>query len=146
LTGPAAQLAAARTAAGRDPGELAYMLGISYEAYDDLERYDDELMDAISFRQLLMLAEAISLDLHRCFDAGAVPALTFLDLKRRLDARRRLDAVDLETFEEQLGWSIAHQLEDPSAFADLPADALADIAAHVGADWRGLLPPSSGAT
>lgn len=97
------------------------------------------MTESISFRQLVTLANAVALDLRRCFGADAVRPLTFLDLTRRLDARRQADAVDLDTLEDQIGWRIAPGLEDPDSFADLPAAVLADIAAHVGADWRGLL-------
>lgn len=142
LTGPAAHLAAARVAAGRDPSELASLLGITYEWYDDLERFDDEMTETISFRQLVTLANVVALDLRRLFDADAVPPLTFADLARLLDERRLAGAIDLDTLEDEVGWGVKAGLEDPDALADLPAAALSEIGAHVGADWRGLLPAS----
>ena len=66
LTGPAAHLAAARVAAGSDPSELASLLGISFEWYRDLERFDDEMTETISFRQLVTLANAVALDFGAC--------------------------------------------------------------------------------
>jgi hypothetical protein len=74
------------------------------------------------------------------FGADAAPPLTFDDLARLLDDRRRAGAVDLDTLEDEIGWGVKSGLADPDSFADLPAAALSEIGAYVGADWRGLLP------
>jgi hypothetical protein len=76
------------------------------------------------------------------FGADAAPPLTFADLARLLDERRRAGGVDLDILEDEVGWGVKAGLENPDAFADLPAAALSEIGAHVGADWRGLLPAS----
>lgn len=53
--GLARRIATARTVSGREIDELASLLGISFEAYEDLERFDDEAVDVISFDQLVLL-------------------------------------------------------------------------------------------
>jgi ribosome-binding protein aMBF1 (putative translation factor) len=42
----------AREAAGKDPGELAAALGMTYESYRDLEWHDDEITTVVSFREV----------------------------------------------------------------------------------------------
>ena len=59
-----------RTSSGREIGELAEWLGISYEAHGDLERFDEEIVDTLSFDQLVRLCHAIGLDPRSFFDAG----------------------------------------------------------------------------
>jgi hypothetical protein len=87
----------------------------------------------------LTLADAVALDLRALFGADAVPSLTFAELASRLEERRSADAIDLDALEDEVGWGVKAGLENPESFADLPAAALGEIAAHVGADWRGLL-------
>ena len=85
-SGQAERLTEARKSSGRDPGELAHLLGISYEAYRDLESFDEEIVDTISFRQLVLLAGAVHLDLRSFFGAGdQMEACAFADLAGRLN-------------------------------------------------------------
>ena len=130
--GQAKRLAEARAASGRDPGELASLLGITWEAYRDLEDFDEEVVDALTYDQLLVLAGAIGLDLRRFFEAGPAEA-TFAELAARLAS-----AGALEELEERAGWEFRKQVEDPASFGELPPIALADIGALVGVDRRPL--------
>lgn len=61
------------------------------------------MTETISFRQLVTLADAVALDLRSLFGADAVPPLTFADLARLLDERRRAGAIDLDTLEDEIG-------------------------------------------
>ena len=89
------------------------------------------MTETISFRQLVTLADAVALDLLRSlFGADAVPPLTFADLARLLDERRRAGAIDLDTLEDEIGWGVKSGLENPASFADLPAAALSEIGAR----------------
>ena len=133
----------ARKASGRDPGELAHLLGISYEAYRDLESFDEEIADTISFRQLLLLAGALRLDLRSFFGAGdKMEACTFPDLAARLRQLVADGAVTLSALEDEVGWELGEVLENPDLFEELPAVALADIGGRFGIDWRSFLPPA----
>jgi transcriptional regulator with XRE-family HTH domain len=136
------RLAEARTAGGREIGELAALLGISYEAYDDLERFDEEIVDALSFDQLLQLGAALPLDLRSFFAAEGVGQVTFAELAVRLERLLEAERMPLAAFEDRVGWELRGQLDKPKTFAELPAIALADIAAPLGLDWRNFLPPS----
>jgi hypothetical protein len=135
--GYAEAVRAAREASGREPGELAAALDISWAAYWDIESYDDEITSVISFAQAVKLADIIDLDLRRLFGAGD-GLLTFDELAGAVRARVR-DST-LEQVEDELGWELAEPLARPAAFADLPLDALVDIAGPLGLDWRHLLP------
>jgi hypothetical protein len=137
--GQARRLAEARKASGRESGELAALLNISYEAYRDLEWFDEEIVDALSFDQLLKLGDAIGLELRRFFGAGNLGHVTFAELAARLESAAR-DSASLASLEESVGWELGRQLGDPTTFGELPAIALADIGAPVGVDWRSLLP------
>jgi len=135
--GYAEAVRAAREAAGKDPGELAAALDMSYESYRDIESYDDELTSVISFREAVTLADLLDLDLRRMFGADDT-VVTFEDLAAAL--HERLGETPLEQLEDELGWELADALADPAAFAEFSLDGLADIATPVGLDWRHLLP------
>jgi hypothetical protein len=130
---------AAREAAGKDLGEMAAALDMSFEAYRDIEDYDDEITSVVSFRDAVTLADLIELDLRRLFGADDT-VVTFAELAAAI--RARLDETPLEQLEDELGWELADALSDPAAFAEFSLDGLADVAAPVGRDWRHLLPLS----
>ena len=127
----------AREAAGKDPGELAAALDMSFESYRDIESYDDELTTVVSFREVVTLADLLDLDLRRLFGADDT-VITFAELAAAL--RVRLRETPLELLEDELGWELADALADPAAFAEFSLDGLADVAAPFGLDWRHLLP------
>ena len=135
--GYAEAVRAAREAAGKDPGELAAALDMSYESYRDIESYDDELTSVVSFRDAVTLADLLELDLRRMFGADDT-VVTFADLAAAL--RVRAGETPLEQLEDELGWELGDGLADPDAFAEFPLDGLADVAAPLGLDWRHLLP------
>jgi hypothetical protein len=140
--GYAEAVRAARQAAGKDSGELAAALDMSYEAYRDIESYDDEITSVVSFRDAVTLADLIELDL-RCMFGADDTVVTFAELAAAL--RVRLCEIPLEQLENELGWELADALADPAAFADFSLDGLADIAAPFGVDWRHLLHMARGA-
>lgn len=142
-TGYAEAVRAAREAAGKDPGELAAVLGMSYESYRDIESYDDEITSVVSFREAVTLASLLELDLRRMFGADDT-VVTFVELAAAL--RARLGETPLGQLEDDLGWELADALADPAAFAEFSLDALGDVATPVGLDWRHLLPPARAAS
>jgi len=137
VTDYARRLAAAREARGVGFAEAAAALDISFPAYVDLERYDDEIVTALSFRQVVVLSELLALDLRKFF-GGSERHRTFDELADQL--RARLADRSLADLEDEIGWELGAQLESPALFADYPLDALADIAGAVDADWRDFLP------
>jgi len=138
-TGYAEAVRAAREAAGKDPGELAAALDVSYESYRDIETFDDELTSVVSFRDAVTLADLVELDLRRLFGADDTIA-TFAELAAAV--RTRVDETSLDEFENEVGWELAAAISDPTAFAEFPLEGLGDVAAPLGLDWRHLLPQS----
>jgi transcriptional regulator with XRE-family HTH domain len=108
--GYAEAIRAAREAAGKDPGELAAALDMSYESYRDIESYDDEITSVVSFRDAVTLADLLELDLRRMFGADDT-VVTFAELAAAL--RVRLGETPLEQLENELGWELADALADP---------------------------------
>jgi hypothetical protein len=135
--GYAETIRAAREAAGKHPGDLAAALDISYESYRDIEWYDDEITSVVSFREAVILADLLELDLRRMFGADDT-VVTCAELAAAL--RVRLGETPLEQLENELGWELADPLADPAAFAEFSLDGLAYIAAPFALDWRHLLP------
>ncbi|HUR16011.1 MAG TPA: hypothetical protein VMZ33_01885 [Candidatus Limnocylindrales bacterium] len=136
-TGFAGTIRAAREAAGKDPGELAAALEMSYESYRDIEWYDDEITSVVSYRDAVTLAGLLELDLRGMFGADDT-VIAFADLAAAL--RLRLGGTSLEQLEDELGWELAGALADPTTFAEFSLDGLADVAGPLGLDWRHLLP------
>ena len=138
--GYAKQLARARRASGQDPGELAFELGISYESYRDLEWFDDEIITALSWSQLLRLADLLKLDLRTFFALRSEDELSLDELAAMLRGEQGKRGLTLPELEDAVGWEIASALDEPEQLNQLPPDALAELASFVGADWRKLLP------
>src|SRR3954470_9191843 len=101
--GYARAIEAAREAAGKDLGELAAALDMSFESYRDIETYDDEITSVVSFRDAVTLANLLELDLRRMFGADDT-FVTFADLAAAV--RGRLGETPLEQLENELGWEL----------------------------------------
>ena len=141
--GQAQRLAAARRTAGREIGELAALLGISFEWYRDLESFDEEMVDTLSFDQLLKLCSSLGIEPRGFFDAHDLGHVTFAELADRLRNVTADGDAALARLEDEVGWELRTYLDAPDTFAELPAIALADIGAPLGVDWRTLLPASA---
>jgi hypothetical protein len=138
--GYAKQLARARRASGRDPGELASKLGITFESYRDLEWFDDEIITTLSWSQLLRLADLVQLELRSFFALRSEDELSLDELAAMLKEEQGKRGLTLPALEDAVGWEIASALDEPEQLNELPPFALADLASFVGADWRKLLP------
>jgi hypothetical protein len=136
----ARRLEAAREAAGIEYGDVAAALDISFASAVDLERYDDEILTAVSYRQVVLLGRLLGLDVMAFF-GGSGRRRSFDELAAEL--RARLEDQPLDALEDEVGWELGPQLDAPERFADYPLDALEDISRAVGADWREFLPARS---
>lgn len=131
-----------RLKSGRSESEFADALGLTTDAYADLERYDSEIDSTLSISQALLLAELLGtpiVDLLGEGDAQAaavsiatVRAAIATQVARSPDAREALeDAIDWDLgpfLEAQREWSTVYTL-----------DFLRRLAALVDLDWRRLL-------
>ena len=65
------RLREARERSGKTIGEMAALLGLSWESYNDLEVYDEEIVDILSLQELITLSNALGIDLVDFFSNGA---------------------------------------------------------------------------
>jgi transcriptional regulator with XRE-family HTH domain len=139
----AEHLRAAREKSGKSVEELASALGISSAAYHDLETFDDEILDSLSFRQLALLGEELNLNLRNFFAAGSTAdsgESNFDDLAARIKEHVERHHMSVSEFEDKAGWEVEKHLEDPKEFWEYNAAALIDISNEIGMDWASLLP------
>lgn len=137
----AQRIRALRLKSGRSESELADALGVTRQAYADLERFDSEVDSVISIRQALQLARLLETDiaglLGESAEAAPVPiamvrTALLAQLERSPDSR--------EALEDVIDWDIGPFLE---ASAEWPTvytlEFLRRLATLVDLDWRRLL-------
>jgi len=132
----------ARERSGKTIEEMASLLGISWESYNDLETYDDEIILVISLEQLVTLSHALGIDLVEFFSNGATkPAESVsLDaLAEKINEYLSGHNLTVAEFEEEVGWEVANCLTDPSQFLNFNLDGLKDVTKPLSVDWRAVL-------
>ena len=136
------RLREARERSGKSIDEMASLLGVSREWYNDLENFDDEITDTLSLRQLVALSKAIGVDLVDFFSNGASkpPENVSLDtLAAKIDEYLSAHSLTVAEFEEAVGWEVANCLTEPSEFMNFNLDGLVDVTRPLGIDWRAVL-------
>jgi hypothetical protein len=141
----ARRISEARASVGLAPAELAALVGINVESYLDLETYDDEAFLCLSLLQFCALADALQVSARRLVsDDNAPPTAATLTVGEIVAALRgRLVAMsgDIESLSDQLGWDVAHALEEPATiWEEWCVDGLRDVCEPLGLEWLGLLP------
>ena len=132
----------ARERSGKTIEEMASLLGISWESYNDLETYDDEIILVISLEQLVTLSHALGIDLVEFFSNGATkPAESVsLDaLAEKINEYLSGHNLTVSEFEEEVGWEVANFLTQPREFLNLNLDGLMDVTRPLSVDWRAVL-------
>jgi len=132
-----------RERSGKTIKELAYLLGISFESYRDLELHDDEILNAISFEQLSQLGESLNISLRELFSGSSptnVPLLSFSELANLIKKHIQTHNMTVKEFENRTGWEIEKQLREPQEFSKYDLRALIDIGNEIGVDWVSMLP------
>lgn len=138
----ARRLREARERSGKSIGEMAALLGLSRESYNDLEVYDEEIIYTLSLEELITLSKALGIDLVEFFSSGAAkPAETVSlnALAEKINEYRSAKGLTVAEFEDAVGWEVANFLTDPSQFMNLNLDGLMDITRPLGVDWRAVL-------
>jgi len=132
----------ARERSGKTIEEMASLLGISWESYNDLETYDDEIILVISLEQLVTLSHALGIDLVEFFSNGATkPAESVsLDaLAEKINEYLSGHNLTVAEFEDAVGWEVANFLTEPREFLNLNLDGLMDVTRPLSVDWRAVL-------
>jgi transcriptional regulator with XRE-family HTH domain len=139
------RIAHARKHAGIASADVARKLGISHQAYDDLEANDEEAFMCVPLGLLLRLGQLLStsprlLLAPEGYEPLAV-SMTINDVVKRIRSYVKTHSLSSEQFEIQVGWSVSEALINPeSAWEEWNADGLQDICASLGIDWLSVIP------
>ena len=132
----------ARERSGKTIEEMASLLGISWESYNDLETYDDEIILVISLKQLVTLSHALCIDLIEFFSNGApkpAESVSLEALAESINEYLTANKLTVAEFEDAVGWEVANCLTDPSQFLNFNLDGLKDVTKPLSVDWRAVL-------
>ena len=132
----------ARERSGKTIEEMASLLGISWESYNDLETYDDEIILVISLEQLVTLSHALGIDLVEFFSNGApkpAESVSLEALAESINEYLTANKLTVAEFEDAVGWELANCLTEPREFLNLNLDGLMDVTRPLSVDWRAVL-------
>ena len=136
------RLREARERSGKTIGEMAALLGLSWESYNDLERYDDEIILVLSLQELITLSNALGIDLVDFLSNGAskpAESVSLDALAEKINEYLTAHNLTVAEFEEAVGWEVANCLTDPNQFMNFNLDGLMDVSRPLGVDWRSVL-------
>ena len=138
----ARRLRDAREIAGKSIDEMAALLGISWESYNELEEDDEEITDSVSLRQLVTLSKALNFDLPEFFSSDRLAKADSVSLEvlaRKISEYIVTHKLSVDDFEEMAGWEVATCLTNPSRFMNFNLVGLMEVCEVVGVDWRAVL-------
>jgi transcriptional regulator with XRE-family HTH domain len=147
MTNASAEITRLRAAMRLSEDALASAIGISIEAYSDLERYGDELTSAVSLQQARTLAQLLGVDLLALLSLPAHgERKTLSQLAAELRRQVALGAVTMQEMEAAVGWELASFLESPLKVADQnPIMFLQDLAAYSSTNCHDLVASANAA-
>ena len=136
------RLREARERSGKTIDEMASLLDLSRESYNDLEVYDDEVILVLSLEELVTLSKALDIDLVEFFSNGSSrpqESVSLDALAGKINEYLTANKLTLAEFEEAVGWELANCLTEPSQFMNFNLDGLMDVSKPLGVDWRAVL-------
>ena len=136
------RLREARERSGRAIDEMAALLGLSWESYNDLEAHDEEIVDSVSLRQLVTLSKALGIDIVGFFSSGAAKTaerVSLAALAEKINEYVTAHNLTVAEFEEAVGWEVANCLVEPSQFMNFNLVGLMDVTRPLAIDWRAVL-------
>jgi transcriptional regulator with XRE-family HTH domain len=136
------RLREARERSGKSIDEMAGLMGLSWESYNDLEVYDEEMIDVLSLQELITLSKALGIDLVEFFSNGAskpVESVPLEALAEKINEYVTAHNLTVAEFEDAVGWEVANCLTQPSQFMNFNVDGLMDVTRPLGLDWRAVL-------
>lgn len=125
----------ARERTGRTIEEMASVVGLSADAYLDVECYNDEASSVLPLRQLVSVLRTLDLGVEDVFSHPAphsVSRLQFGELLRQHLVHR---GQSVSAFEAAVGWEVASLLDNPESLDAWTLDQLRDVCAVVDVDW-----------
>lgn len=132
----------AREKSGKSVVEMAALLDLSRESYNDLEVYDEEIIYTLSLQELITLSKALGIDLVEFFSNGASKreeSVSLDALAGKINEYIAAHNLTVAEFEEAVGWELANCLTEPSQFMNFNVDGLMDVSKPLGIDWRAVL-------
>ena len=137
------RLREARERSGKSIDEMAGLLGMSWEGYNELEEDDDEIFESVSLRQVVTLGHALNLDLAEFFSSGPAKkraeSASLETLAEKISQYLVTEKLTVDEFEETAGWEVRHALTDPSRFMGFNLLGFIEVSEIVGVDWRAVL-------
>jgi transcriptional regulator with XRE-family HTH domain len=137
------RIRAAREHRGLPSQVVAAAAGIGDDWYRDVENDATEATSNLSLTSFGCIARAVGLSpLEALAGRSARPASvqrSLSDLASLAHARMEGDGLTIEAYSQRVGWDMAPVFADPAHVRRYTADALWDICADVGVDWREVL-------
>lgn len=131
-----------RLKSGRTESEIADALGLTTDAYADLERYDSEIDSTLSISQALQLADLLGIPIVELLAEGdaQAAAVSIATVRAALAAHLARSSGAREALEEAIDWDLGPFLEAQREWPTVyTLDFLRRLAALVDLDWRRLL-------
>ncbi len=131
-----------RLKSGRTESELADALGLTTDAYADLERYDSEIDSTLSISQALQLADLLGAPIVELLGEGDAhaAAVSIATVRAALATQIAHSPDAREALEDAIDWDLGPFLEAPREWTTVyTLDFLRRLAALVDLDWRRLL-------
>jgi transcriptional regulator with XRE-family HTH domain len=140
-TGTAERIQALRLKSGRTELELANELGLTIQAYSDLEQHDEELESAVSIAQALKLAKLLHTDLLALLGETEIPVkMPIARVRSALNAQLGNSAEAKELLEDTLNWDVGPFLEGSDEWTTVyTIDFVRQLAIAIEVDWQVLL-------
>ncbi len=143
----AGRIREARLASGLKENEIADRLGLSVEAYGDLETYDDEAFTVATLGNLAMLGRVLSVKpsvlLLGPEAIDVEHTVTFSEIVERLTRRLADDHLTAEQLGDEIGFGVEPLLASPDSLWDYDVESLYGICTRLSVDWVAALPESS---
>jgi transcriptional regulator with XRE-family HTH domain len=127
----------ARERSGKTIAEMASLLDLSWESYNDLEAYDDEIIQVLSLQEVITLGNALGIDLVEFFSNGAPKpeeSISLDALAEKIKEYLTVHHLTVAEFEEAVGWEVTNCLTEPSQFMNFNIDGLIDLTRPLGLD------------
>jgi DNA-binding XRE family transcriptional regulator len=95
---------------------MALELGWKPWQVEELEMHPQDLTRAESLSTLFRISRALSVPMYLIFDDGPVegPGISESELRDKIEAAWRLSGLDIDQFEDQVGYTIHITLGNPS--------------------------------
>ncbi|WP_078118525.1 hypothetical protein [Thiosocius teredinicola] len=151
MNGVAERIQKLRETSGETENEVAEAVGLSIGEYGDLEGYDDEIIDAVSFGAASKVAGHFGQSLFQLLapEAEASPEgyLGPEALANLVKGKIAEEGLSLEEAETKTGWYLEGFLANPGSYlAEQPIMFLIDLSGFLGIDWLSTMPRGRGSS